>query len=49
MPGYATSIPHGLANKGVKYHGTRPACLHGLAIMGVKSHGTRPAGTVVIG
>ncbi|HBE6093187.1 TPA: hypothetical protein KMG84_003218, partial [Escherichia coli] len=41
--------PHGLAIKGVKCHGTRPACLHGLAIMGVKSHGTRPAGTVVIG
>ncbi|EJQ0830983.1 hypothetical protein NZY47_004257 [Escherichia coli] len=40
---------HGLAIKGVKCHGTRPACLHGLAIMGVKSHDTRPAGTVVIG
>ncbi|EJX3209840.1 hypothetical protein OD219_004596, partial [Salmonella enterica subsp. enterica serovar Cerro] len=41
--------PHGLAIKGVKCHGTRPAFLHGLAIMGVKSHDTRPAGTVVIG
>ena len=35
--------PHGLAIKGVKCHGTRPAFLHGLAIKGVKSHGTRPA------
>ena len=35
--------PHGLAIKGVKFHGTRPAFLHGLAIKGVKSHGTRPA------
>ncbi|EFV3546144.1 hypothetical protein HRA87_004685, partial [Salmonella enterica] len=41
--------PHGLAIKGVKCHGTRPASRHALAIKGVKSHGTRPAGTVVIG
>ncbi|EKA8909363.1 hypothetical protein OMO57_004179 [Escherichia coli] len=42
MPGYATSIPHGLANKGVKYHGTQPASLHGLAIKGAQCHGTLP-------
>ncbi len=36
-------LPHSLAIKGVKCHGTRPAFLHGLAIKGVKFHGTRPA------
>nr|WP_172685488.1 hypothetical protein [Escherichia coli] len=36
-------LPHSLAIKGVKCHGTRPAFLHGLAIKGVKCHGTRPA------
>ena len=37
MPGYATSIPHGLANKGVKYHGTWPAWPHVLAIKGLNA------------
>ncbi|ELV4083992.1 hypothetical protein QNY16_003265 [Escherichia coli] len=36
-------LPHSLAIKGVKCHGTQPAFLHGLAIKGVKCHGTRPA------
>ncbi len=35
-------LPHGLAIKGVKCHGTQPASLHGLAIKGAQCHGTLP-------